>query len=88
MPRIEIVPAGWHQSRDKARGEGTPTIDVCLNCSTAFTEGMPLDQGDGDHLTEQYPGADIGSTDVAHPPYSDLDYTCEVCDCKLDDSDN
>jgi hypothetical protein len=86
MPRIEIIPPDYTPDR----GDGSPTIDVCLSCGYQFTEGMPLDQGDPDKLTRQFPGAVIGSTDVEHPPFEDpeLGYKCECCNKPLAEEDN
>ena len=88
MPRIEIIPAGWEESREKARGDGSPTEDVCASCASEFTEGEPLDQGCPDKLTRQYPGATIGSTDVEHPDFEGEGYHCALCNCELGEDDN
>lgn len=86
--RIEIIPAGWEQSREKARGDGSPTVDLCNDCSKGWEEGNKLPE---DALGGVWKGATIGSTDVAHPPFTDYEYTlaipaeCEECSCVLED---
>ena len=99
MPRVEIIPAGWDQSKEKARGDGAPTVDLCRSCALELTEGEPVPQW----LEEIFPDATIGSTDVAHPPYEEIApvcehspfeefdgeaCTCEHCGTELVDTDN
>lgn len=74
MPRIEIIPADWDKSPEKARGDGTPTIDICQNCLAFFEEGevSPL-------YLQKHPKSAVGSTDVEHPPYEDDSYACHCC---------
>ena len=85
MPRVEIIPAGWETSKDKADGNGTPTIDVCKACSENFVEGEPLKDA---APASGYDDATIGSTDVDHPSFVEDVYHCELCDDKLTDDDD
>jgi len=90
MPRIEIIPLGWETSKDKSRGDGTPTIDVCEICSIVFMEDVTLDECE--RLLENpgksdFPGAMVGSVLVSHPPYDDGHYHCEYCDEELTEDD-
>jgi hypothetical protein len=92
MPRVEIIPANWEASQEKQRGDGAPTIDVCRDCHSQyfdFCEGEslapdPHEPDDVDEqlkkLVKQFPGATIGSIEVAHPGYDPSDKaTCAVC---------
>ena len=82
--RIEIIPKDWETSEEKARGDGTPAIDLCRICSFGFVEVHPLISPE---LRLRFPGSLIGSVDVEHPPYTDDNYKCDLCDEPLDEKD-
>lgn len=69
-------------------GDGSSTHDVCADCAQGFSEHFPtlepaLEPGNGD------PQGDAGwQLGADHPPYSDCDYSCELCHVKLTDDDN
>jgi len=81
MPRIEIVSVDF----DRTTGDGTPTVDVYRGCADKFfvKDGGPVPR----FLQEKYPQGRVGSMDVEHPPYSDVDYLC-CCRHWLNDKDN
>lgn len=84
MPRIEIIPQGWAESDEAKRGDGTPTLDVCWSCQSEFVEGDPAPES----LADEHPRALVGSTEVAHPPYAEEAYRCEICDDLLTEDDD
>jgi hypothetical protein len=87
MPRIEIIPGGWNESREKARGDGTPTIDVCRGCGHNYDQGGPVPA----HVTSamKSDGVNVGTnptvgeTEVDHPPYDEVELKCIDCDVTL-----
>jgi hypothetical protein len=87
MPRIEIIPAGWEDSKEKANGDGTPTVDLCKGCARGLAEFDDIKEM-GDKMSKQYPGATLGSVDVEHPEYEDDVYLCEDCGHELTNRDN
>ena len=96
MPRVEIIPKDWETSKEKAQGDGTPTIDVCTDCHLAFFSGCetdPLEPEGGacDELADlikQFPGSTIGSTEVEHPTFGGEGYPCEICTTALTEEDD
>ena len=76
MPRIQIVP--------NCSADETPTIDVCTSCKNFFEEdeAAPL------YLQKHYPKSGIGSTEVAHPPYTGVGNSCHCCGDELTTADN
>lgn len=95
MPRIEIIPADWENSREKKMGDGSPTVDVCWSCKEEFVDGQPLDEDTLESLADVgrriFPnGSVVGSTEVEHPPYEDSpdDMLCECCGDVLTGQDN
>ena len=98
MPRVEIIPKDWENSREKAQGDGSPTIDVCQDCHNVYflgDEGAPLvperaEDVDDDlkPLARQFPESTIGCTEVEHPDFEGEGYKCEVCGKLLTDEDN
>ena len=81
MPRIELIPEDF----DETSGDGSPTIDVCLDCADA-----EFDQYEADDVypSKEHGLCTIGSTDVAHPPYEECDYNCELCGDPLTEKDD
>ena len=83
MPRIEIINGDTP----------SPTVDLCRPCALELSEGetvpewlermFPVVSKIGEH--DEY--AEIGSTDVEHPPYSS-EYVCEHCGVPLKKRDN
>jgi hypothetical protein len=96
MPRIEIIPAGWEESKERAQGDGSPTIDICEICydnNFAGCEGELFHPEVGvdpelDKIDKQFPGARIGSIDVEHPSFEDESYHCEICGTNLSEDDD
>lgn len=84
MPRIEVIPADWEHSQEKARGDGTPTVDVCRSCGLDLIEGESSPQW----LDNIYPDSIVGSTDVDHPSYSHGEEFCQGCGVPLTAQDN
>jgi len=84
MPRIELEPPDIKEIID--RGDGSPTIDICLFCVLeGFEEGELLP----DYIQEDFPEeTTVTCLDVEHPPYTDDDYQCHRCGDKLTDGDN
>ncbi len=87
MPRVEIIPAGWETSKEKAHGDGTPTVNLCRACGANFQEGDKIDEVAPAGMPE-FDGGTIGSIDVDHPPFEDQDYKCGMCDEPLTNEDN
>ena len=94
MPRIEIIPAGWENSKEKAAGDGTPTEDVCMNCFNYFhMNGITKFSSKGSVSAVNFFGRPykfgdtIGEIDVEHPPYEDDDCQCAICGETLTDND-
>jgi hypothetical protein len=83
MPRIEIIPTNW----DNSRGDGTPTVDVCQVCKKDFTEGEYIPGNCSLHVGD-IPEGIVGETEVEHPPYSECEYECEVCGNPLTNKDD
>jgi hypothetical protein len=89
MPRIEIIPVGWETSPERARGDGTPTIDVCALCAERIQADAIAHVGDIDHVLEGFDDADrIGETAVAHPGFDGEGYRCEICNNPLTAADD
>jgi hypothetical protein len=85
MPRIELIPNGWEHSKEKERGDGSPTVDVCAPCGVDFVEGEkpPAE-------LKSYQDATVGETECAHPPFEEQSppYKCECCGEELFGVDN
>ena len=84
MPRIENL--GPNVDEYCKTGNGSSTHDICAECAKDFEEPAhheKLQPYNGD------PQGTIGwAGDVWHPPYSEEDYKCAICDAPLTDEDN
>lgn len=80
-----LVPEDWANTQEAKNGDGTPTIDVCVNCKEIFYE-----EGHQFHLilANGHSRAVVGSMDVEHPPYEMEDYGCDLCGATLKRKDN
>jgi hypothetical protein len=90
MPRIEIIPRDWELSKEKARGDGAPTIDVCSNCKDIFVEGEEFDPDnfDDDEFIKKCAYTTVGSVECEHPDFDGEGYHCEACGAELGEEDN
>lgn len=82
MPRIEIIPTDWEGSKEQRQGDGTPTLDFCMDCADRFEEGELMDP----NLYAD--AALVGCTNVDRPSYDDDTYVCADCGLPLSDEDD
>ena len=75
MPRIELIPEDYTPGVD-----GLSIIDVCSECEFEFEEG------ETQNLVKPL-NSIVSDKNIEHPPYSEDDYTCEVCGEELTEAD-
>jgi len=87
MPRVENTGDNVSQYCEES-GEGSSTFDICGGCEIDLIGDETCFVG----ILKPYNGDPIGhdghSSGADHPPYSECDYTCDVCNNPLKDEDN
>ena len=84
MPRVEnygFNVTEWYQT--EARGNGTSTHDVCMECYEQLRIDPHAFDDAGLYPYNGDPQGDLGfGGDVEHPPYYDDEYYCQVSFCR------
>lgn len=86
MPRIELTPPNWDGSKEQARGDGAPTVDLCAGCASMYGEGDEI--GPNEFIGTQYNGHTVTCMECEHPPFEDENYHCNACGATLFREDN